>query len=211
MTNDFTPASEPVAYLYRVPICDANGALLGYSEWKISTDESGGFLSWWPNKPLYTSEALQKEREAGRRERDAEVANLKTVMIAAAEEIQRRWWAHCDDEGYGPANLMRRLEEGIPSEYGYTAGEFARLREQLEMASSAFEREQFRADAADIRAENAQRESAAEVAELVEALEQCAGQLRCYDRTDTGAKVHAVIDAVKDADAVLAKHSRSKT
>jgi hypothetical protein len=35
------------------------------------------------------------------------------------------WQAHCDADGYGPANLQRRLEEGIPSEYGYTAGAFA--------------------------------------------------------------------------------------
>lgn len=52
---------------------------------------------------------------------------LKTVMVAAAEEIQAHWSAHCDAEGYGPANLIRRLEEGIPSEYGYTAGAFERL------------------------------------------------------------------------------------
>jgi hypothetical protein len=57
----------------------------------------------------------------------AEIANLKTVMIAAAEEIAAHWDAHCDAEGYGPQNLMRRLEEGIPSEYGYTAGAFAEL------------------------------------------------------------------------------------
>ena len=57
----------------------------------------------------------------------AEVAALKTVMVAAAEEIHAHWQAHCDAEGYGPQNLMRRLEEGIPSEYGYTAGAFAKL------------------------------------------------------------------------------------
>lgn len=56
-----------------------------------------------------------------------ENAILKTVMVAAAEEIRAHWSAHCDAEGYGPANLMRRLEEGIPSEYGYTAGAFERL------------------------------------------------------------------------------------
>lgn len=56
---------------------------------------------------------------------------LKTVMIAAAEEIAAHWNAHCDAEGYGPQNLMRRLEEGIPSEYGYTAGRFAEMRAEL--------------------------------------------------------------------------------
>lgn len=52
---------------------------------------------------------------------------LKTVMVAAAEEIAEHWDAHCDGEGYGPVNLMRRLEEGIASEYGYTAGAFGRM------------------------------------------------------------------------------------
>ena len=56
-----------------------------------------------------------------------ETRKLKTVMVAAAEEISKHWEAHCDSEGYGPANLMHRLEEGIASEYGYTAGAFARL------------------------------------------------------------------------------------
>ena len=58
----------------------------------------------------------------------AEPAALKTVMIAAAEEIAAHWDAHCDAEGYGPQNLLRRLKAGIPSEYGYTAGAFAELK-----------------------------------------------------------------------------------
>lgn len=64
----------------------------------------------------------------------SEITTLKTVMIAAAEEIHEHWDAHCDAEGYGPANLMRRLEEGIPSEYGYTAGAFAQLKQRAEAA-----------------------------------------------------------------------------
>ena len=62
----------------------------------------------------------------------AEAAELRSVMIAAAEEIQAHWTAHCDAEGYGPANLMRRLEDGIPSQYAYTAGDFERLRAEAE-------------------------------------------------------------------------------
>lgn len=62
----------------------------------------------------------------------AEAAELRSVMIAAAEEIQAHWPAHCDAEGYGPANLMRRLEDGIPSQYAYTAGDFERLRAEAE-------------------------------------------------------------------------------
>lgn len=50
--------------------------------------------------------------------------NYCTVMIAAAEEIKRVWESHCDEEGYGPQNLLLRLERGIPAQYGYTAGAF---------------------------------------------------------------------------------------
>lgn len=63
---------------------------------------------------------------------------LKTVMVAAAEEIARHFDAHCDAEGYGPQNLLRRLEEGIPSQYGYTAGAFEQLRAQENGAREAY-------------------------------------------------------------------------
>ena len=53
--------------------------------------------------------------------------NLRSVMVAAAEEIAAHWDAHCDAEGYGPANLMHRLERGIPAEYGYKPGHFGKL------------------------------------------------------------------------------------
>ena len=69
----------------------------------------------------------------------AEAAELRSVMIAAAEEIQAHWPAHCDAEGYGPANLMRRLEDGIPSQYAYTAGDFERLRAEAEVLRKALE------------------------------------------------------------------------
>lgn len=72
-----------------------------------------------------------------------ENARLKTVMVAAAEEIAAHWDAHCDEEGYGPANLMHRLEKGIASEYAYKAGDFARLQEAnkelLEALKMAFQ------------------------------------------------------------------------
>ena len=55
------------------------------------------------------------------------IARLKSTMIAAAEELAAHWPAHCDSEGYGPVNLLRRLEEGIPAQYAYTAGDFAKL------------------------------------------------------------------------------------
>ena len=71
-----------------------------------------------------------REAAAELRRLHAENDRLRTVMVAAAEEIDSHWEAHCDSEGYGPVNLMRRLEQGIAAEYGYTAGEFKRLRAQ---------------------------------------------------------------------------------
>lgn len=62
--------------------------------------------------------------------------NYRTVMIAAAEEIGAHWEAYCDTEGYGPRNLLRRLEEGIPVEYGYTAGAFKKLDEEVKALRS---------------------------------------------------------------------------
>ena len=61
---------------------------------------------------------------------EQQAEHLKTVMIAAAEEISKHWDAHCDEEGYGPVNLLRRLESGIPAQYGYSAGDFRRLQEK---------------------------------------------------------------------------------
>ena len=71
---------------------------------------------------------LAHEADARIAELEKDNADLRTVMIAAAEEILQHWQAHCDAEGYGPENLVRRLEMGIPSEYGYTAGAFEKLR-----------------------------------------------------------------------------------
>jgi len=98
----------------------------------------------WRDRGWLAMKAAQPQQataaDALRRDND----NLRTVMIAAAEEIHAHWDAHCDAEGYGPANLMHRLEEGIPSEYGYTAGAFAALKaaQADEIAAAvAFERE----------------------------------------------------------------------
>lgn len=98
-------------------------------------------------RTLHTADQMHAHASAVTAAKDVEIAalraendKLKTVMIAAAEEIQAHWNAHCDAEGYGPANLMRRLEEGIPSQYGYTAGAFAALRAEVA---------QLRADAID--------------------------------------------------------------
>ena len=80
---------------------------------------------------LYSNDpqGLLSQAAAELRRLHEENQRLKTVMIAAAAEIAAHWDAHCDAEGYGPANLMHRLERGIASEYNYTAGSFARLHE----------------------------------------------------------------------------------
>jgi hypothetical protein len=44
---------------------------------------------------------------------------LRTVMLAAAEEIGDHWEAHCDEEGYGPQSLQRHLREGTGFYPGY--------------------------------------------------------------------------------------------
>lgn len=64
----------------------------------------------------------------------SEIENLHSVMVAAAEEIHEHWQAHCDEDGYGPANLMHRLEKGIPAEYAYKAGDFERLMKERDAA-----------------------------------------------------------------------------
>jgi hypothetical protein len=62
---------------------------------------------------------------------EAEMSDLYTTMMAAAVEIQEQWPAHCDSEGYGPVNLMHRLECGIASQYGYDAGTLVRLESEI--------------------------------------------------------------------------------
>ena len=41
-----------------------------------------------------------------------EIARLRSIMAAAADEIEEHWDAHCDAEGFGPVNLVRRLRTG---------------------------------------------------------------------------------------------------
>ena len=84
--------------------------------------------------------ALEAERDALR----AEISDLHTTMMAAAVEIQEHWAAHCDEDGYGPANLMHRLERGIASQYGYTAQALVRL--EAERDALAAENARLRAE-----------------------------------------------------------------
>jgi len=41
-----------------------------------------------------------------------EVERLRSIMAAAADEIEEHWEAHCDKDGFGPVNLVRRLRTG---------------------------------------------------------------------------------------------------
>lgn len=75
-------------------------------------------------------ERVRESLQAGIDKLQSEIENLHSVMVAAAEEIHEHWQAHCDEEGYGPANLMLRLEKSIPAQYAYKAGDFERLMQE---------------------------------------------------------------------------------
>ena len=79
----------------------------------------------------------QAERIA---ELEAERDNLHTTMFAAAVEIHEHWDAHRDAEGYGPANLMHRLERGIASLYGYDAKTLQRVEADRDQLRAEVER-----------------------------------------------------------------------
>ena len=79
----------------------------------------------------------QAERIA---ELENELADLHTTMFAAAVEIHEHWEAHCDAEGYGPANLMHRLERGIASQYGYDAKTLQRIEAERDQLRAEVER-----------------------------------------------------------------------
>ena len=77
-----------------------------------------------PKKPSATDRVAALEAECERLR--GEISDLHTTMMAAAVEIQEHWAAHCED-GYGPNNLMHRLENGIAAQYGYTAQTLVQL------------------------------------------------------------------------------------
>jgi hypothetical protein len=112
----------------------------------MTSDDLIKRLRWWSaNEPERTEcqEAAEALEAQAKRiaELEAEAVRLRTVMAAAAEEIDKHWAAHCDAEGYGPQNLMRRLEEGISVEYGYTAGLFTRQKARIEELEKALQSE----------------------------------------------------------------------
>lgn len=75
----------------------------------------------WVSEPMKV-DALQAEVTRLAQEN----LRLRTVMLAAHEEITQHWEAHCDDEGYGPQSLVRHLSEGT----GYYPNMLERLRRE---------------------------------------------------------------------------------
>jgi hypothetical protein len=124
-------------------------------------------------------------------ERDAmaaQIAELKSVMIAAAEEISAHWDAHCDAEGYGPSNLMHRLEQGIPSQYGYTAGRFAELIAERDAQAAQIATMQAREKACATMDE-------AEKRSLIRALQECCQALGLDAMTTSPAELVKAVSA----------------
>lgn len=76
--------------------------------------------------------AAERFYTLARADLEAEIAGLHTTMMAAAVEIQEQWEHHCDEEGFGPANLMHRLERGINGQYGYDAKTIVRMDKRIE-------------------------------------------------------------------------------
>jgi regulator of replication initiation timing len=86
-----------------------------------------------------------KRLKAELAEAKRDITNYLTTAMAAAVEIQEHWDAHCDEEGYGPVNLMRRLENGFPESYGYTAKTVVELtaeRDELRAKLAALEKQE---------------------------------------------------------------------
>ena len=122
----------------------------------------------------YTADQMHAHAAKVCAEKDAEIVNLHTVMMAAAVEITEHWDAHCDGEGYGPANLVRRLENGFPEQYGYDAQTLVRVEKQL--AERYSEIEQLEATARIRRVRNEVLE--AELATLRTAAQQALNALK---------------------------------
>ena len=116
-------------YIARCQRLAAENARLSNSLLAITTRH---FAESWKKR---TSDAeLEQYLSAGIAQLEAEcerlrgeISDLHTTMMAAAVEIQEHWAAHCDEDGYGPNNLMYRLENGIAAQYGYTAQTIVRL------------------------------------------------------------------------------------
>lgn len=78
------------------------------------------------------------------KEKDKEIENLKSVMVAAAEEIMLHWQAHCDKDGYGPSSLLNRLEKGLASSYsGYKPGNIEKMDKEIAFLKEALRKAKY--------------------------------------------------------------------
>lgn len=112
-------------------------AITDYSRRGFETEEQAKLRRMASHKEAAALLRQQAERIA---ELEKEISDLHTTMMAAAVEIQEHWGAHCDAEGYGPANLMHRLERGIASQYGYDAKTLLRVQAERDQLRAEVER-----------------------------------------------------------------------
>ena len=75
-------------------------------------EESPGKVALAPDGSVHVGPSYE-ELEAELARLREENRKLKSMCKAAAAEISEHWGAHCDAEGYGPSNLMSRLEGRI--------------------------------------------------------------------------------------------------
>lgn len=71
--------------------------------------------------------------------KEQECQRLRTTLVAGAELIKENWSKLCDEDGYGPQNLLLRMDgtlntSGYP---GYSSGEFEKLRKRCEDLEAA--------------------------------------------------------------------------
>lgn len=139
--------------------------------------------------------SLQGEQAAKVAEQEAEILRLRsenetlyTTMMAAAVEIHGHWDAHCDSEGYGPSNLMHRLERGIASRYGYDA------KTVVDMQAKIAEQE---ARIKELEAKLAEVEKDAEL--LAWFLETCSEEVALYISGDGQASADELKAAIQES------------
>lgn len=112
-------ASAPCSPSSLTPETDA---MLAADLHHLEDDETCPASAYW--RMVELTRTLERERDAWRMKAvDLHKANvtmecngiaLKSMCAAAAAEIEEQWSAHCDSEGYGPANLMYRLKGQSP-------------------------------------------------------------------------------------------------
>lgn len=78
-------------------------------------------------------------------DQSAEIERLRTLLVAGAEELAEHWDKHTDVEGYGPQNLLLRMEQRLKGFYpGYSPGEWKKLKDKNEQLRILLETERLR-------------------------------------------------------------------